>query len=102
YAAAVIRLVLVPPMVIIPGLCAYVLFGKLGDATYGRIVAHVLPAWLSGAFAAAMFAAVMSSYNSTLNAAASLYVCDLHQPYVNPQPQITRLSRWLQVGFALF
>lgn len=102
YAAAVVRLVLVPPMVIIPGLCAYVLFGRLGDATYGRIVAHVLPAWLSGAFAAAMFAAVMSSYNSTLNAAASLYVCDLHQPYLNPTPRITRLSRWLQVGFALF
>jgi len=101
YGAAAIRLLLVPPMVIIPGLCAWQLFGHLGDATYGRIVAHVLPAWLSGAFAAAMFAAVMSSYNSTLNSAAALYVCDLHQPYVNPSPQIARLSTGLQVGFAL-
>ncbi|HYC72040.1 MAG TPA: SLC5 family protein [Opitutaceae bacterium] len=102
YAAAAIRLLLVPPMVVIPGLCAYVLFGPLGDATYGRMVAHVLPAWLSGAFAAAMFAAVMSSYNSTLNSAASLYVCDLHRPYVDASAPIGRLSRWLQVGFALF
>lgn len=102
YGAAVVRLLLVPPMVIIPGLCAWQLFGPLGDATYGRIVAHVLPAWLSGAFAAAMFAAVMSSYNSTLNSAASLYVCDLHRPYVNSAAAIGRLSLWLQVGFALF
>ena len=102
YGAAAIRLLLVPPMVVIPGLCAWQLFGPLGDATYGRIVAHVLPAWLSGAFAAAMFAAVMSSYNSTLNSAAALYVCDLHRPYVNPSAAIGRLSTWLQVGFALF
>ncbi len=102
YGAAAIRLFLVPPMVILPGLAAYQLFGPLGDATYGTIVTHVLPAWLSGAFAAAMFAAVMSSYNSTLNSAASLYVCDLHQKYINPDVPIKRLSTWLQVGFAIF
>ena len=101
YGAAAIRLLLVPPMVIIPGLCAWQLFGELGDATYGRIVAHVLPPWLLGAFAAAMFAAVMSSYNSTLNSSAALYVCDLHQKYINPDGHIARLSVWLQVGFAL-
>lgn len=101
YGAAAIRLFLVPPMVIIPGLCAWQLFGELGDATYGRIVAHVLPPWLLGAFAAAMFAAVMSSYNSTLNSSAALYVCDLHQKYINPDGHIARLSVWLQVGFAL-
>lgn len=102
YGAAVIRLLLVPPMVVIPGLCAWQLFGPLGDATYGRIVAHVLPAWLSGAFAAAMFSAVMSSYNSTLNSAAAIYVCDIHQKYINDRGPIKRLSTWLQVGFAVF
>jgi len=102
YGAAVIRLLIVPPMVVLPGLCAYKLFGPLGDATYGRIVAHVLPTWLLGAFAAAMFAAVMTSYNATLNSAASLYVCDLHQKYFNDRGPIKWLSIWLQVGFAIF
>ncbi len=102
YGAAVIRLLIVPPMVILPGLAAYQLFGPLGDATYGRIVAHVLPTWLLGAFAAAMFAAVMTSYNATLNSAASLYVCDIHQKYINDQGPIKWLSVWLQVGFAVF
>ena len=101
YGAAVIRLLIVPPMIAIPGVCAYKLYGQLGDATYGTIVNRLLPHWLLGAFAAAMFAAVMTSYNSTLNSAASLYVCDLHQKYLNPNGRIARLSVWLQVGFAL-
>ncbi|MDI1249959.1 MAG: SLC5 family protein [Lacunisphaera sp.] len=102
YGAAVIRLLIVPPMVVIPGLCAYKLFGPLGDATYGRIVGAVLPTWLLGTFAAAMFAAVMTSYNATLNSAASLYVCDFHQKYINDKGPIKWLSIWLQVGFAVF
>lgn len=101
YGAAAVRLLLVPPMVVLPGLAAWQLFGPLGDATYGRMVAQVLPTWLSGAFAAAMFAAVMSSYNATLNSAASLYVCDLHRPYVNSAAEIHTLSRRLQIGFAV-
>lgn len=101
YGAAVIRLLIVPPMIALPGLCAYQLYGPLGDATYGHIVGQLLPHWLLGAFAAAMFAAVMTSYNSTLNSAAALYVCDLHQKFINPAAPIRRLSIGLQLGFAL-
>lgn len=101
YGAAVIRLLIVPPMIALPGVCAYKLYGQLGDATYGHIVGQLLPPWLLGAFAAAMFAAVMTSYNSTLNSAAALYVCDLHQKYINPDGHVGRLSVWLQLGFAL-
>jgi SSS family solute:Na+ symporter len=100
YAAAVVRLLIIPPIVAIPGVVAYKLYGRLGDATYGHLVSAILPAWLQGAFAAAMFGAVMTSYNATLNSAASLYVCDLHQKFINPTPRIARLSSWLQVGFA--
>jgi SSS family solute:Na+ symporter len=66
------------------------------------MVGHVLPTWLLGAFAAAMFGAVMTSYNATLNSAASLYVCDLHQKYIDDKKPIKWLSIWLQVGFAVF
>jgi len=72
YAAAVIRFFIVPPMVANPGICAFKLYGKLGDATYGYLVGHLLPHWLLGAFAAAMFGAVMSGYNASLNSSASL------------------------------
>ena len=101
YAAMLVRLAIIPPMVVIPGICAYKLYGKLGDASYGHIVGQLLPHWLVGVFGAAMFGAVMTSYNSTLNSAAALYVCDIHQKYINAKGNIGRLSRWLQVGFAL-
>jgi SSS family solute:Na+ symporter len=101
YAAAVIRATLVPAIVVIPGLCAYQLHGALGDAAYGTIVREVLPKGLSGAFAAAMVAATMTSFNSTLNSSAALYVCDLHQRYFNPQVSVPRLSVITQVVFAI-
>lgn len=101
YAAAVVRLLIIPPMVAIPGVVAFKLYGQLGDATYGHLVGQLLPHWLVGAFAAAMFCAVMTSYNATLNSAAALYVCDIHQRYINPDVPIRRLSVGLQVGFAL-
>ncbi|HYP17226.1 MAG TPA: SLC5 family protein [Opitutus sp.] len=101
YGALVVRLLLIPPIVAIPGVCAYKLFGKLGDATYGHLVSALLPHWLLGAFAAAMFGAVMTSYNATLNSSAALYVCDLHQSYLNPKPNVRRLSVWLQAAFAV-
>jgi SSS family solute:Na+ symporter len=101
YAAMFIRLLIIPPIVVIPGICSYKLYGHLGDQAYGHIVGQLLPPWLVGAFAAAMFGAVMSSYNATLNSSASLYVCDIHRRYINPTGGIQRLSIWLQIGFAL-
>lgn len=101
YAAAVIRATLVPIIVVVPGLCAYQLHGQLGDATYGTIVREVLPDWLSGAFAAAMVAATMTSFNSTLNSSAALYVCDLHLRYFNPRAAVPRLSVGISVLFAV-
>ena len=87
-AAVVIRIVFVPAIVVIPGVCAYKLFGDLGDATYGRIVAEVMPSWLSGAFAAFMAAAVLTSYTSVLNSSVTLYVCDLHESFIAPKPNV--------------
>lgn len=101
YAAAVIRATIVPIIVVVPGLCAYQLHGDLGDATYGTIVREVLPTGLTGAFAAAMVAATMTSFNSTLNSSAALYVCDLHLRYFNPTASVPRVSVFTSVLFAV-
>ena len=91
-AAAAIRLVIVPPMIVLPGVISYKLYGDIGDAAYGRIVGDVLPVWLSGAFAAAVAAAVLTSVNSILNASTALYVCDIHEKYIGTQPNVPRLN----------
>lgn len=91
-AAAAIRLIIVPAIIVIPGVVAYKLYGDINDAAYGRIVGDILPAWLSGAFAAAIAAAVLTTFNSILNASAALYVCDIHGPYVGKVKSVPRLS----------
>ncbi|HEY4245985.1 MAG TPA: SLC5 family protein [Lacunisphaera sp.] len=101
YAAAVIRLLIIPPVIAIPGVCAFKLYGHLGDATYGHIVHELMPQWLLGTFAAAMFGAVISSYTATLNSSATLFVCDIYQAYFNPTDRVKRLSVFLQIGFTL-
>jgi SSS family solute:Na+ symporter len=99
FAAIVIRILFVPAIVVVPGVCAYKLFGDIGDATYGRVVAEVMPTWLSGAFAAFMAAAVLTSYTSVLNSSVTLYVCDLHEPYVAPNPDVKRLNTVISLVF---
>ncbi len=79
--AAAIRLLIIPPIIVLPGIVSYKLYGDIGDAAYGRIVGDVLPLWLSGVFAAALAAAVLTSFNSILNSSSALYICDIHEKY---------------------
>lgn len=91
-AAAGIRLLIVPLIVVVPGIVSYKLFGDVpSDGAYGMIVAEVMPVWLSGAFAAAIVAAILTSFNSILNASAALYVCDIHEAYV--REDVKRVGR---------
>lgn len=91
-AAAGIRLLIVPAIVVIPGIVAYKLFGDVGDAAYGQIVGAVLPPWLSGAFAAMIAAAVLTSFNSVLNSSTTLYVLDIHETYFDSTPNVGRMN----------
>jgi len=90
--AAAIRLLIVPPIIVLPGIVSYKLYGDIGDAAYGRIVGDVLPFWLSGVFAAALTAAVLTSFNSILNSSSALYVCDIHEKYFNKNANVSRLN----------
>ena len=97
--AAGIRLLIIPVIVTVPGVVAFKLYGDIGDAAYGRLVGDILPVWLSGAFAAMIAAAVLTTFNSILNASAALYVCDLHQAYVKKDINVPKLSAIVQLAF---
>ncbi|MEK9934760.1 MAG: SLC5 family protein, partial [Luminiphilus sp.] len=100
-AAAAIRLVIIPPLVVIPGLVSYKLYGDIGDAAFGTIVGDVLPLWLSGAFAAAIAAAVLTSVNSVLNSSTALWVCDIHEPFINASADLKRLNLVITLVFVV-
>ncbi len=100
YAAAALK-VLTPLIVVLPGIIAFKLYGDIDDNAYGRLAGDVLPAWLSGAFAAAMAGAVLSSYNAGLNSAAAVYAVDIHLPVFNKQADAKRVGQWTQVAAML-
>lgn len=101
FAASALRILIIPPMVVVPGIVSYKLFGDVGDQAYGRIVHAVLPTWLSGLFAAAIASAVLAHFASIINSSAALYVCDLHETYINKTPNVARLSGLISGGFVV-
>jgi SSS family solute:Na+ symporter len=92
--AAGIRLLVVPPIVVVPGVVAYQLFGDIGDAAYGRLVGEVLPGWLAGAFAAMVAAAVITTFSAVLNSSVALYKVDFHDRLF-PGSDHRNLNRWV-------
>ena len=65
-----------PLYLVIPGMLAYSLFAGddiKADQAYGMLVNKVLPAPLTGFFAAAMIGAILSSFNSALNSSCTLF-----------------------------
>lgn len=86
---AALFLLLLPLILNLPGLLSYHILGeglKPIDASYPSLVNKVLPTWLQGFFVAALFGAILSTFNSFLNSAATIYCNDL-------LPAITKVKR---------
>jgi SSS family solute:Na+ symporter len=74
---------LVPLFMMIPGVIAYHLYGNTltsMDDAYPRLVRDVVPGYLAGFFLAVLLGAVLSSFNSLLNSASTLFAIDMYQP----------------------
>jgi SSS family solute:Na+ symporter len=98
-AAAAVRILIIPVIVVVPGVVGYKLFGPMGDASYGRVVAHVLPSWMSGGFAALMAAAVIAHTSAILNSSVALYSIDFHDKFIRKVKSHWRLAAWASVAF---
>lgn len=57
---------------------------KTSDLAYPTLIITMLPKPLLGFFAAVLFGAILSSFNSALNSCVTLYTLDLHRPLFNP------------------
>jgi SSS family solute:Na+ symporter len=79
---------LIPIIVVLPGIIAYNMFGSElndADAAYPELVRRVLPGSLLGFFAAVLFGAILSSFNSLLNSSATLFGFDLYRKFFNKE-----------------
>lgn len=92
---------------VLPGVIAFHVFqGDLDnpDEAYPRLVSLVLPAWLTGFFAAVLVGAILSTFNSILNSCATLLSTDIYKSWLKPDAsnhQTVRFGRWVGVVLAL-
>ncbi len=75
-----------PIMLCLPGIIALHmpdLIIEKQDQVYGAVVRHVLPDWSLGLFAAVLMGSILSSFNSALNSASTLFSLQFYKGYIN-------------------
>ena len=95
-----------PIMLCLPGIIAlhmtYLNIEK-PDQVYGAIVRHVLPDWSLGLFAAVLMGSILSSFNSALNSASTLFSLQFYQGYIKPSAsgeEIVKTGKYFSIGLA--
>ena len=77
--------ILGPLIVVLPGIIAYHMFGgqiENPDEAYPMLVSKVLPTVFLGFFAAVLFGAILSSFNSALNSSVTLFGIDIYKSHI--------------------
>lgn len=86
YVAGALLKTVIPFIYVIPGLVALVKYPGLanGDLAVPRLAAELLPAGMRGLFVAAFLAALISTVDSYLNSASTVFVRDLYLRFIRP------------------
>jgi SSS family solute:Na+ symporter len=74
------------------------------DQVYGAIVRHILPDWSLGLFAAVLMGSILSSFNSALNSASTLFSLQFYSGYINKNAsgeQIVKIGKYFGIGLAV-
>ena len=75
--------ILVPLIIILPGVIGFYYYGdslyENQDMIYPELIKKVLPLSLVGVFAAIVMGAVLSTFNSVLNSAATIFSIDIYK-----------------------
>ncbi len=112
FLACVFKL-LIPFLIVMPGIMAFQLFGdeilakaggdfsKAGERAYPFLIAKTMPVFLRGIMLAALAGAVMSTFNSGINSASTIFTIDLYKGYLNPDPGPEREVRVGQIATAV-
>ena len=98
--AAFLKL-LIPIIVLIPGLCAFYItqYGntelqntiRVSDEAYPWFIKNFIPTGIKGLSLVALTAAVISSLASMLNSTSTLFTIDIYRKYINPDASDKKL-----------
>lgn len=107
FLAAALKL-LIPFIIVFPGIMALQLYGDVisnADQAYPEMIARILPAGLRGVMLAALFGAVMSSIDSMLNSASTIFTMDFYKRYIGKEKSpahLVTVGRAVTAAFVLF
>ncbi len=97
--------ILVPLVIVFPGIIGFYYFGdqfyEQPDLVYPQLVKMLLPAWLTGFFVAVMMGAILTTFNSALNSAATIFSLGIYKRYINNSAPERRLVRIGKISSAL-
>ena len=100
---------LMPIIIVLPGIIGFYYFGDSlydsQDEIYPQLVKKVLPVWLTGFFVAVVMGAVLSTFNSGLNSAATIFSLGIYKRYINKNVSdvgIVRNGRIVSFVLAIF
>lgn len=84
--AAYLKLLL-PLIVVIPGIAAFVLKAKINvpDDAYPYMLSNFVPMGLKGLTFAALIAAIVSSLAVMINSISTIFTLDIYKPLINPK-----------------
>lgn len=104
---ALLKIIVAPLILVIPGIIAYCVYGNKisGDIVYPTLVNKLLPPYLTGFFGAALFGAVLSSFNSALNSASTIFSLNIYKPIFNPkisEKKLITVSKYFGTVLAVF
>jgi len=105
FAAAV--KVTVPFLIVMPGIMAVSLYPDqihAPDQAYPVLIRELVPAGLMGVILAALFGAVLSTFESLLNSAATIFSLDIYQRHLRPDAapaDLVRVGRWATLALFL-
>ena len=101
--------ILVPLIIVLPGLIGFYYYGDTlydnQDNVYPLLVKRILPLWLTGFFVAVMMGAIFSTFNSTLNSAATVFSLGIYKRYIRKnagEMSLVRVGKWTSAILAVF
>lgn len=101
--------ILVPLIIVLPGLIGFYYFGESlyenPDSVYPELVKKVMPLWLTGFFVAVMMGAILSTFNSALNSAATVFSLGIYKRYITKNASDKKLvviGKWTSLILAVF
>ncbi len=101
--------ILIPLVIVFPGIIGFYYFGDSlfhdQDSVYPMLVKQVLPPWMTGLFVAIIMGAILSTFNSALNSAATIFSLGIYKRYIDTKAfdgRLVTVGRWTSFLLAFF